>query len=521
MEYQVGSKVFDGWEISNLLGEGSFGRVFEICKEDYGVSVKAALKVIKIPKSQSEVRSAMSDGMDENSVTTMYKQIVDDLMKEIAILSSLKAHPNIVRYEDHKVEKQETGIGWTILIRMELLTPLNDYLLSHQMDENEVLQLGKDLSQAISYCEKKSLVHRDIKPENTFIDELGHFKLGDFGIARTAEKTTSAMSNKGTGSYMAPEVYLAKPYGKTVDIYSLGLMMYKLLNRGRLPFYPIDKKVINHEDRQMAIDRRIRGEAIVRPIDASEELSEIILKACAYNPTERFQSGDELYSELCSIEEKIKNSQANHSENADKTGKISGSNNSHFEEAKDSEKTVSIIEGIKRNAEYDKTSDIGIIRNTISSQVNLDVVDHDHTSSIGNSIGNRITEKTDKKIPSEITNNVSESAENNSYEEMSDTGGENKTELSGDTTDGHNKSAFYDLLASSVYGDYGQDIDKEKEIKSDKLGELMNKSADEINDDNAQRDDDSSDLDFDAGTVIFMVVIALLFLMLILHDCMG
>ena len=106
MEYHIGSKVFGDWKINNLLGEGGYGKVYEICKEDYGVTVSSALKIIQIPRSQSEIHSAMSDGMDEKAVTTMYKQIVDDLVKEIAILSSLKSHPNIVRYEDHKVIKQ-------------------------------------------------------------------------------------------------------------------------------------------------------------------------------------------------------------------------------------------------------------------------------------------------------------------------------------------------------------------------------------------------------------------------------
>ena len=302
MEYQTGSTVFGSWTIGKLLGEGGYGKVYEISKEDFGIHVKSALKVMQIPKSQSEVRSALSDGMDADSVTTMYREIVEDLVKEIAILSSVKGHPNIVRYEDHRVEKQAEGIGWNILIRMELLTPLNDYLIKHPADEAETLRLGIELAGAVAYCEKKGLIHRDIKPENTFVDELGHFKLGDFGIARTTEKTTGTMSNKGTGPYMAPEVYLNRPYGKTVDIYSLGLMMYKLVNRGRLPFYPMDTKVLSYEDRQKALSRRIRGEQIPRPAQASDALAAVLLKACAYEPKDRYQNAEELIEALRNLE---------------------------------------------------------------------------------------------------------------------------------------------------------------------------------------------------------------------------
>ena len=82
------------------------------------------------------------------------------------------------------------------------------------------------------------VVHRDIKPENIFVSATGDFKLGDFGIARTIEKTTFGMSKKGTYPYMAPEIYQGKESDILVDMYSLGLVMYRMLNDNRLPFFP-------------------------------------------------------------------------------------------------------------------------------------------------------------------------------------------------------------------------------------------------------------------------------------------
>ena len=71
--------------------------------------------------------------------------------------------------------------------------------------------MGRELTSALIFCQKKGLIHRDIKPENIFVSEAGQFKLGDFGVARTVEKTTGGLSRKGTEKYMAPEVYLGKP----------------------------------------------------------------------------------------------------------------------------------------------------------------------------------------------------------------------------------------------------------------------------------------------------------------------
>ena len=123
------------------------------------------------------------------------------------------------------------GIGWDILIQMELLTPLNQYIRDHVVTRQDVIRLGIDLCKALELCQKYNIIHRDVKPENIFISETGDFKLGDFGIARTVEKTTSGLSKKGTYTYMAPEVYKGEAYGTTVDIYSLGIVLYRLLQR--------------------------------------------------------------------------------------------------------------------------------------------------------------------------------------------------------------------------------------------------------------------------------------------------
>lgn len=73
---------------------------------------------------------------------------------------------------------------------MELLTPLLDYLNNNSISEREVLKIGIDICRALEVCNQKKIIHRDVKPENIFISSTGDFKLGDFGIARTLEKTS-------------------------------------------------------------------------------------------------------------------------------------------------------------------------------------------------------------------------------------------------------------------------------------------------------------------------------------------
>lgn len=301
MEYTVGTKVLGGWEITKKIGEGANGKVYQIEKTDFGLTTKSALKIISIPTTPSDIQTAMSEGMDEKSVTEYFKGFVQELVNEISIMSQLKSHANIVSFEDYSVIPHEDSIGWDILIRMELLTPMTEYLLTHVMDEKEVIQLGCDLCSILSFCQQKGLVHRDIKPGNIFVNEAGQFKLGDFGIARTVEKTMGGLSRKGTEGYMAPEVYFGKPYNATVDIYSVGLVLYRLVNNNRLPFLPPVPQAIRFSDREEALARRMQGEELPAPVNASAEFADIILKATAHNPGERYHTAEEMLTALKNI----------------------------------------------------------------------------------------------------------------------------------------------------------------------------------------------------------------------------
>ena len=295
------NKIWGNWEIRKFLGEGSFGRVYQIEKQEFDYTYKAALKVITIPKSQDEVAAVLNELADEGSVTDYYQEIVSDIVKEIVLMSKLKGNTNIVSYEDHAVIPDENGIGWNIYIRMELLTPLFQYTKENQLAVRDVIKLGIDMCKAVEICQKYNIIHRDIKPENIFVSEMGDYKLGDFGISRQMEKTALEFSKKGTYSYMAPEVYKGKKYNSTVDIYSLGIVLYRFLNNNRLPFLPDYPNKISYSDRNKALIMRTSGEEIPKPCNAEGRLAEIVLKACEYDPKKRYESAVDMRRALEAI----------------------------------------------------------------------------------------------------------------------------------------------------------------------------------------------------------------------------
>ena len=286
--------VFEGWHVIRFLGEGSYGKVYEIEREEFGVKSQSALKVISIPKNRNEISELMSEGMDEESASTYFRGFVEDFVRECQIMSNLKGNSNIVSFEDYKVIEHNDEIGWDILIRMEMLTPFVEYLNKHEMSRNEVLDLGIAVCKALELCKKQNIIHRDIKPANIFISKNGEYKLGDFGIARIISKSNGASTKVGTSDYMAPEVFKGELYDSSVDIYSLGIVLYRLLNRNRLPFLPPAPEPITHTQREDAVSKRMTGVDLPIPCDADEAIFAVISKAMSYEPSKRYTDPKEM-----------------------------------------------------------------------------------------------------------------------------------------------------------------------------------------------------------------------------------
>ncbi|MBQ3783433.1 MAG: protein kinase [Lachnospiraceae bacterium] len=289
---------YNGWCIGECIGSGSFGKVYRIYKDNYGHVQEAALKVMELPQSNSELTLLCSEGMTYDQAEEYYKDIIEDMGKEFKLMSVLKGHPNIVNYEDHNIIPKTDEFGWTIYIKMELLTPLLQYSQEHELQTNDIITLGIHICQALELCTNHNILHLDIKPENIFISESGDYKLGDFGIARELDKAVDNSSQNGTKNYMAPEVFRGTEYDATADIYSLGIVLYRFLNNNRLPFLPPAPVQVRYSDYEQAMQMRLDNELIHPPCNASPDLAEIILKAISFNPERRYQNPTQMKLEL-------------------------------------------------------------------------------------------------------------------------------------------------------------------------------------------------------------------------------
>ena len=288
--------LFGGWYLRGEIGSGSYGRVYRVENQNlFGVTYTAALKAIEILPDDKDLLDA-----PEHLRSAAY----EEAMSEVETLAQLRGLSNVVHMDDHAVfEIRENGrlVGYDLLIRMELLENVGQSLRYHGgtlSSIQEVQKLGRDLSRGLICCHQKGILHRDINPNNILRNAFGDYKLGDFGIAKQLHGTLHAQTAIGTKRYVAPEVLHRSgqdAYDARVDIYCLGLVLYQLANNGYLPFFHAD---MPKEQWEEAVTRRLSGGTLPPPAQADEAFSEVILKACAYRPEDRYASAQELYDAL-------------------------------------------------------------------------------------------------------------------------------------------------------------------------------------------------------------------------------
>ena len=287
---------WEGWNVVGVLGSGGFGTVYKIQRTIFDYVETAAVKVICLPHDMSEIDELRSEGYNDNAITAHYRSYLEDIVREYTIMSKLKGHSNVVDCDDVFYCPNENGIGWRVYLKMELLTPINQRLDTLR-SEQEVIRLGIDMCNAMVLCQGRNIVHRDIKPQNIFVSADGDYKLGDFGVAKISEHATAG-TKIGTYKYMAPEVYNNQSYGTSADIYSLGMVLYWLLNDYRLPFLPKPPAVPTAGEIELSRTRRFSGEPIPAPVYGSKRLKDIVLKACAFSPLDRYTSAARMLADL-------------------------------------------------------------------------------------------------------------------------------------------------------------------------------------------------------------------------------
>lgn len=253
------------------------------------------LKHICIPESQKQVDALLFTGAAQSleDVQSYYKQVAADYQAELETLETLSASPNIGCYRSYQIEPKEDGVGFELYLLAEYRQTLSEVLAQTPMTQAGAVNLGLDLCGALCSLREAGLIHRNVKPTNVYLNSSGHYLLGDLGIAKIDELKYCSMPESMLSSYSAPELFsLIGSLEPTSDLYSVGMILYRVYNGNHGPFE--DEKTSPR-----AADRlRVTGEALPAPMYADYEMAEIICKACAFKPEDRYQTPQELQQAL-------------------------------------------------------------------------------------------------------------------------------------------------------------------------------------------------------------------------------
>ncbi len=292
--------VFGEWYTDKQIGTGTDGKVFSIYREKYdGTKENSILKIIRLGENRSERKTFdLNEEICVEEDDDDYDKIIRSIKKNIKSVRKSDDGKYFVKYEDMELRKASDGKGRLILIRLEECRSLTDILKDISFTLEETLRLGINICNSLIKCRSFGYIYPNLKPENILFDRSGRCKLGDFGTFSCLEPAKTSIAYKRTQYFMAPEFIKTGNVNCTVDTYSLGLILYMLTNRNRLPFMEPYPQNVTINSYNTATQMRVSGNEISRPALASDELWTIIRKACAFNINERYFTPNQMLSDL-------------------------------------------------------------------------------------------------------------------------------------------------------------------------------------------------------------------------------
>lgn len=258
----------------------------EICKSENTVVYIAtndddetvAIKKISVPFHK----------VDGGSSHKLRDEITNRIKQEMDALSRISAESGnrfVITYYDYKIVENSEKLRYDLYIRMDYLSSIGQLFIESPLRIRDLLYISIDICDALEWCHKNKRVHNNLNLNNIFSSSQGRYVLGDFAFSENRENEVQY--------FIAPELAFGEKPSQVSDIYSLGMVMYVLLNDGKPPFAETDSV----EDITAAIKRLKSGEVQALSDAINHRLADVVSKCLA--PKEfRYSSVEELRNAL-------------------------------------------------------------------------------------------------------------------------------------------------------------------------------------------------------------------------------
>ena len=238
------------------------------------------VKIISIPASQVQLQALLLTGayQSEAAARDYFLELAQGIVAESDVLCSLSKKEGFLPFEDHQIVPKEQDVGYDVYLLSSYRRSLARHLRKTNMTHLAAVNLGLDLCAALTISRQAGYLYADLRPENIFISNDREFRIGDLGFLKLDSLKFTSMPERYISNYTAPEIIDAfSDINPTIDIYAVGLILYQVYNGGTLPF-----------------EGRAPSDVLPAPAYADYELADIILKACAPDPKDRWQDPYEM-----------------------------------------------------------------------------------------------------------------------------------------------------------------------------------------------------------------------------------
>ncbi len=290
-EPRIISPMLDQFALGGAISDRSGVRCYPAMRQDS--DERYIVKTISIPATQMQLEALLLTGAYPNAEAARgyFQDLAQGIRSEIEILDQLAARRGFLPFQDSQIVPMAEGVGYEVYLLSFYRRTLERHLKRQPLTHLSAVNLGIDLCAALALCREAGYLYVDLKPSNIFINtDQQTYHLGDLGFVPLSSLQFTALPDRCRSDYTAPEVADAfASLNTTMDIYALGLVLYQIYNNAQLPF---------GEDRAGWFDALANGETMAPPAYADYEMAEIICKACAYRPEDRYQTPEEMAEAL-------------------------------------------------------------------------------------------------------------------------------------------------------------------------------------------------------------------------------